>query len=97
MKLKKRMSVDSSKLSIPEIALIGQPNAGKSSLFNLLVEEERSIVTSIAGTTRDYVSENINIQDVHYKLIDTAGVRESKDDIEMEGVRRSIAVASRPF
>lgn len=73
----------------PEIVIAGLPNSGKSSLFNMLLSEERAIVSSIAGTTRDYLTEIIVIEGVKYKLIDTAGIRESGDLIESEGIRRS--------
>ncbi|MEX0798160.1 MAG: GTPase [Bacteriovoracaceae bacterium] len=88
---------DSSKLINPEIVLIGQPNSGKSTFFNFLIKEDRSIVTEIAGTTRDYITENINVNDVYYRLVDTAGIRKSEDQIEMEGVRRSLAVVEKAF
>ena len=61
-----------SSLLSPEVVLVGQTNAGKSSLFNLLVKHNRSIVSSIAGTTRDYISEVIHIDGTNYKLVDTA-------------------------
>lgn len=73
----------------PEIVLAGLPNSGKSSLFNSLLREERAIVSSIAGTTRDYLSEAIVIKGVKYKLIDTAGIREATDLIEAEGIKRT--------
>lgn len=92
-----RVSVDSSKLLSPEIALIGQPNSGKSTLFNGLLREERAIVTKIAGTTRDYITENIKIGDVYYRLTDTAGLRESDDAIETEGIKRSVRLAKDAF
>jgi tRNA modification GTPase len=73
----------------PEIVLAGLPNSGKSSLFNFLLREERAIVSSIAGTTRDYLSESLMIEGVKYKLIDTAGIRESSDLVESEGIKRT--------
>jgi tRNA modification GTPase len=73
----------------PEIVLAGLPNSGKSSLFNYLLSENRAIVSSVAGTTRDYLTETIVIEGVKYKLIDTAGIRESEDLIEAEGIRRT--------
>lgn len=81
----------------PEIVLAGLPNSGKSSLFNLLLSEERAIVSNIAGTTRDYLTETIVIEDVKYKLIDTAGIRESGDIIESEGIKRSKMKLSHSF
>lgn len=73
----------------PEIVLAGLPNSGKSSFFNYLLSDERAIVSSVAGTTRDYLAETIVVEGVKYKLIDTAGIRESGDLIEAEGIRRT--------
>lgn len=73
----------------PEIVLAGLPNSGKSSLFNYLLSEERAIVSSIAGTTRDYLAEIIMIEGNKFKLIDTAGIRDSEDQIESEGIKRT--------
>jgi tRNA modification GTPase len=81
----------------PEIVLAGLPNSGKSSFFNFLLSDERAIVSSTAGTTRDYLTEFIKIGDVRYKLIDTAGIRESSDLIEAEGVRRSKSKLTNAF
>ncbi|MDH4466745.1 MAG: 50S ribosome-binding GTPase [Bacteriovoracaceae bacterium] len=74
---------------IPQIVLFGQTNAGKSTLFNLLLQEKRSIVSSIPGTTRDYVSQTVNFEGETFELIDTAGIRDSQDIIEQEGMDRS--------
>jgi tRNA modification GTPase len=73
----------------PEIVLAGLPNSGKSSLFNFILSEDRAIVSEVAGTTRDYISETIVISGVKYRLVDTAGIRDSKDEIEAEGIRRT--------
>ena len=73
----------------PEIVLAGLPNSGKSSLFNHLLKDERAIVSDVAGTTRDYLSESVVIEGVKYKLIDTAGIREATDLIEAEGIKRT--------
>lgn len=71
------------------LAILGPPNVGKSSLFNRLLEKDRAIVAPQAGTTRDVVSETANIEGLPVKLLDTAGVRESDDIIEAQGVERS--------
>lgn len=72
------------------VAIIGKPNAGKSTLLNALLNEERAIVSDIAGTTRDSIEETININGVLFRLIDTAGIREhSTDSIENLGIERS--------
>lgn len=69
--------------------LIGRPNAGKSTLLNTLVGSDRAIVTDIAGTTRDTIDVDWNFDGLLFKLIDTAGLRETEDIVEAEGVRRS--------
>ena len=71
------------------VALAGSPNAGKSSLFNALLKEQRAIVTNIPGTTRDYLEEKLDLENLPLVLIDTAGVRETEDPVEREGVSRS--------
>ncbi len=81
----------------PEIVLAGLPNSGKSSLFNFLLSDERAIVSATAGTTRDYLSETIQIEGVKYRLIDTAGIREADDHIEAEGIKRSKRKLSQSF
>ncbi len=72
------------------VAIVGKPNAGKSTLLNTLLNENRAIVSEIAGTTRDTIEEIININGILFRLIDTAGIRESKDEIESIGVGKSI-------
>ena len=72
-----------------KVAIVGKPNAGKSSLLNLLLKESRAIVTDIPGTTRDTIEEFANIRGVPVKLTDTAGIRETTDQIEKIGIERS--------
>lgn len=95
--LVKRVEHQDANLIQPEIVIAGLPNAGKSSLFNFLLSEERAIVSSMAGTTRDYLSEYLVIEGVKYRLIDTAGVREASDQIEAEGVKRARKKISQSF
>ncbi len=71
------------------LAIVGKPNVGKSSLFNRLLEQDRAIVTEIPGTTRDLVSEATSFEGIPVKLVDTAGIRESKDLVESLGIERS--------
>ena len=74
-------------------AIIGKPNTGKSSLLNALVGEEKAIVTSVAGTTRDVIEEKINAGKVTLRLFDTAGIRASADEVERIGIERALAKA----
>jgi tRNA modification GTPase len=71
-------------------AIVGPPNAGKSTLLNALLNEERAIVSSIAGTTRDTIEETMTIRGVIFRFIDTAGIRVTTDEIEAIGVQRSM-------
>lgn len=73
------------------VSFVGRPNAGKSTLFNALLGEDRSIVTEIKGTTRDIVREQIYLDGLLLKLADTAGLRETDDIVEAEGIRRSFS------
>ena len=71
------------------LAIVGKPNVGKSSLFNALLQQDRAIVTALPGTTRDTVSESIDIEGIPVRLVDTAGVRSSEDIIESMGIERT--------
>lgn len=74
-----------------DTVIVGKPNVGKSSLLNALLEEEKAIVTDVAGTTRDLVEGTIRVGNTQLNLIDTAGIRESKDQIEQIGIEKSKA------
>lgn len=74
-------------------AIIGKPNAGKSSLLNAILKEDRAIVTQYEGTTRDTIEEFINIDGIPLKLIDTAGIRQAKDEVEKIGIAKSREIA----
>lgn len=75
-------------------AIIGKPNAGKSSLLNAILKEERAIVTDIEGTTRDTIEEFVNIEGIPLKLVDTAGIRETDNEVEKIGVVKSKKIAN---
>ena len=74
-------------------AIIGRPNAGKSSLLNILLNEERAIVTEFEGTTRDTIEEYISINGIPLKIIDTAGIRKTQDEVEKIGVKKALEIA----
>lgn len=76
-----------------KVVILGRPNAGKSSLLNLILDEERAIVTNIEGTTRDTIEEFVTIKGIPFKIIDTAGIRNSKDEIEKIGVNKALNLA----
>ena len=72
--------------------ILGRPNVGKSSILNLLLNEEKAIVTNIAGTTRDIVEGNLNLNGVYLKLLDTAGIHETSDQVEEIGINKSLSL-----
>ena len=93
--IKLEKSFDNGKLIKEGIrtAIIGKPNAGKSSLLNAILKEERAIVTEYEGTTRDTIEEFVNINGIPLKLIDTAGIRNTENAVEKIGIERSIKYA----
>lgn len=76
------------KTGVP-VAIIGEPNVGKSTLLNALLNEERAIVSAIAGTTRDTIEDEISIKGINFRFVDTAGIRETVDEIESIGIKKS--------
>lgn len=71
------------------VAIVGKPNVGKSSLLNALLGTDRAIVSDVQGTTRDTLTESVNYRDIKFNFVDTAGIRDTDDKIEIEGVRRA--------
>ena len=94
--LKLEKSFDNGKIIKEGIktAIIGKPNAGKSSLLNKILKEERAIVTEFAGTTRDTIEEFVTINGIPLKLVDTAGIRNAKDEVEKIGIEKSREIAN---
>ena len=80
-----------------DLCIYGEPNVGKSTLFNSILNEERAIVSKVAGTTRDYISEALNFKNNEFRLIDTAGVRDTHNDIEKLGIEKSNALLRNAF
>ncbi len=78
-----------------DIAIVGAPNVGKSSLLNALLGNERAIVSDIQGTTRDTLCESVFYRDIKFNFVDTAGLRETHDKVEIEGIKRAKAAASK--
>ena len=90
VRLKKTFELGNAiKSGIPTV-IAGRPNAGKSTLLNKLLNEERAIVSAIPGTTRDTIEEALVIDGIQYRLIDTAGIREAHDEIEAIGIARTM-------
>lgn len=87
--LKRRTLLSPESLLTPSVVIAGPPNAGKSTLFNMLLSEERAIVSPIPGTTRDYLTESIVINGTPFRLTDTAGMRDINEQIEGEGIERA--------
>jgi tRNA modification GTPase len=77
------------KSGVPTV-IVGKPNAGKSTLLNIILNEEKAIVSEIAGTTRDIIEDQIQIDGIKFRLIDTAGLRKTEDAIELIGVERAL-------
>ncbi|MCP3659805.1 MAG: tRNA uridine-5-carboxymethylaminomethyl(34) synthesis GTPase MnmE [Bacteroidetes bacterium] len=71
------------------VVIVGKPNVGKSTLLNVLLNEERAIVSDIPGTTRDFIEDQINIEGINFRFVDTAGIRKAKDKIEAIGIDRT--------
>ena len=94
--IKLERSFDSGKIIKEGIktAIIGKPNVGKSSLLNAILKEERAIVTEYEGTTRDTIEEFVNINGIPLKLVDTAGIRNAKDEVEKIGINKSKEIAN---
>lgn len=72
------------------VVIVGKPNAGKSTLLNALLKEEKAIVSDVAGTTRDFIEDEINLEGISFRFIDTAGLRETTDKVEAIGVERTL-------
>ena len=92
-----RVQNENSSLLHPSIVLLGEPNGGKSSLFNALVKDDRSIVSDSPGTTRDYISESISFLGINFRIIDTAGLRRGGTKEEKEGILKAEKVIREGF
>ena len=95
--LHRRIRAPLSAITSPNIVLVGRPNTGKSSLFNRFLQESRSIISPEEGTTRDYISEYVSFQNIQFRLVDTAGVRETMQEVEREGIARSLHLIREAF
>jgi len=96
-KLNSLLINSSDNLIQPEVVILGKPNAGKSTLFNLILKRDRAIVSNQAGTTRDYLSEDWVIKGNRFDLVDTAGLREVDESIEKEGIKKAKQKIERAF
>ncbi len=96
-KLHNRVLSNPSKLLDLKVTLFGSPNSGKSSLFNHMLKKERSIVSDLAGTTRDYISEPLMIEGTTFSLLDTAGLRETNNEIEQLGIKKTRELIENSF
>ena len=97
LSLYNRSLANSCNLVAPDICLLGNPNSGKSTFFNSLLKFDRAIVSNIQGTTRDFIKENILINEVRYSLIDTAGIRNTSDEIEHIGINKALSIFKDSF
>lgn len=95
--LHSKVSSNSQNLLKPDICLLGKPNSGKSSLFNSLLHSDRAIVSSIEGTTRDFIKENFLFNNILYSLVDTAGIRSTTDEIEAVGIEKALQIFDKSF
>ncbi len=95
--LHRRCQGDLSGLLNPSVVLLGKANAGKSTLFNQCLNTGRSLVSDEAGTTRDYISEFVFVEGTHFRLIDTAGLRETDRALEKEGMKSALDLAKKAF
>ena len=85
------------KIIQPEVCLYGLPNSGKSSLFNRILKDDRALVSDIAGTTRDYINESFFINESVFKLVDTAGIRDTSDFLEGAGINKALEITKNSF
>jgi tRNA modification GTPase len=95
--LTERIDQDHDLISLPMIGIFGSPNAGKSTLFNKLLNNNRALVSSTPGTTRDFISERITIGGSSFLLVDTAGIHESIDQVEKLGIEKSLSLIDKSF
>ena len=95
--LRERTRSPRSHLLKPKVVLLGNTNAGKSTIFNKFLNEDRAIVSDIKGTTRDYISEFFYYSGTEFQIVDTAGIRESEDQIEVAGIKLSKKLYSEAF